>query len=217
MDNTLFKMFFVENPDLLKRLVAGMFDLVADNIKDFEIINPEIPPEKIEDEPDRWNINVLIDKKNVDLNVQVEEVDDFNKYTVFNLMRRLSSTYELTEIYFSPPPIIDIYIVDYPVFDCDSYKLAFSLMDEGTREHVIDLTVLRYYEISKLPKVMAQNTELELLLALFRARTVKDLEELKNLGLPILNQAIEAYYELVESARYQETVRHRAESLRNEA
>jgi hypothetical protein len=210
-------MFFVENPDLLKRLVAGMFDLVADNVKDFAIVNPAIPPERIEDEPERWNINVLIDGKNVDLDVQVEEEDDFKGRTYYFLMRRLSSTYQESEINSSTPPIIDVYIVDYPVFDYDGYHSNYCVMAEGHPELVIHLTGLRYYEISKLPKVMAQNTELELLLALFRARTVQDLEELKNLGLPIINQAIEAYYELVESARFQETVRHRVESLRKEA
>ena len=48
-NDTLFKMFFVKYPELLKRLVAELIKIKFENIESFEITNPEMPPESLGD------------------------------------------------------------------------------------------------------------------------------------------------------------------------
>jgi len=48
-NDALFKMLFVKFPDLLKRLVAELLCIRFESIGQFEITNPEMPPESLGD------------------------------------------------------------------------------------------------------------------------------------------------------------------------
>jgi len=41
--DTLFKMLFVKNTDLLKHLVSGLLEIRLESITEFHITNPEMP------------------------------------------------------------------------------------------------------------------------------------------------------------------------------
>ena len=43
--DTLFKMLFVKHRDLLKHLVAALLRISLESIEEFEVRNPEIPPQ----------------------------------------------------------------------------------------------------------------------------------------------------------------------------
>ena len=58
--DTLFKMLFVQNPDLLKQLVSVLLKILLDSIEQFEIKNPEMPPEVIGDKLCRLDINMTV-------------------------------------------------------------------------------------------------------------------------------------------------------------
>ena len=45
--DTLFKMLFVKNNDLLKQLVSELLEIRLESIGEFQITNPEMPPEII--------------------------------------------------------------------------------------------------------------------------------------------------------------------------
>ena len=70
-NDTLFKMLFVEYQDLLKRLVAKMLDIQLESIGEFVITNPDIPPGVIGEKFCRLDINMKVDGRRVDLEVQV--------------------------------------------------------------------------------------------------------------------------------------------------
>jgi hypothetical protein len=77
--------------------------------------------------------------------------------------------------------------------------------------------VLHYFEVSKLPKSVVVDNELELLLALFRVKTEEELAQLEALEVPIVTQAIGVYREMTVSAEFRELERLRADARRNEA
>ena len=56
-NDLLFKMLFVKYPDLLKRLVAELLGIIYDDIEQFSITNPEMPPETLGDKFCRLEIN----------------------------------------------------------------------------------------------------------------------------------------------------------------
>ena len=59
-NDTLFKMLFVQYPDLLKRLVAELLAIRIESIGEFTITNPEMPPEVIGDKFCRLDINMMV-------------------------------------------------------------------------------------------------------------------------------------------------------------
>ena len=82
-NDTLFKMLFVKYPDLLKKLVAVLLGISYDSITQFEIRNPDMPPESLGDKFCRLDINMTIDRQIVDLEIQVEAEGDYADRTLF--------------------------------------------------------------------------------------------------------------------------------------
>lgn len=56
--DTLFKMLFVQYPELLKKLVADLLGIPLEGIGQFVIRNPEMPPENLGDKFCRLDINM---------------------------------------------------------------------------------------------------------------------------------------------------------------
>ncbi len=63
-------MLFVKYPDLLKRLVAELISIQYENIEQFEIRNPEMPPETLEDKFCRLDVNMTVNGQRVDLEIK---------------------------------------------------------------------------------------------------------------------------------------------------
>jgi hypothetical protein len=61
------------------------------------------------------------------------------------------------------------------------------------------------------------NNELEVLLALFKAKTEEDLTRLEELEVPVVTQAIKAYREVTVSDEFRELERLRFKARHNEA
>ena len=88
--DVLFKMLFVKYPDLmknlsdrhssflagrllmLKRLVAVLLGIPLESIEHFQTTNTEMPPEEIGKKFCRLDINMMVDGKKVNLEIQVE-------------------------------------------------------------------------------------------------------------------------------------------------
>jgi hypothetical protein len=72
-------------------------------------------------------------------------------------------------------------------------------------------------EDSLTKEMLARNSELQLILSLFRAKTEGDLEQLERLEVPIVTQAIEAYRAITGSKEFEELERLRSRARHNEA
>jgi hypothetical protein len=70
-NDILFKMMFVKYPELLKKLVAVLLCIPLDSITEFEIVNPEIPPEALGEKFCRLDINMVVNGQRVDLEIQL--------------------------------------------------------------------------------------------------------------------------------------------------
>jgi predicted transposase/invertase (TIGR01784 family) len=91
-NDVLFKMFFVKYPDLLKRSVANMLDIPYGNINQFHIRNTEIPPEELGKKFCRLDINMAVDGRLVNLEVQVEDEHDYPERSLYLWARDFSSS-----------------------------------------------------------------------------------------------------------------------------
>ncbi|MCL1998228.1 MAG: Rpn family recombination-promoting nuclease/putative transposase, partial [Turicibacter sp.] len=82
--DVLFKMLFVRNPDLLKRLVAVLLDIPLASIQEFYLTNTEMPPEEMGKKFCRLDINMIVDGKQVNLEIQVLDEGNYPERIMFH-------------------------------------------------------------------------------------------------------------------------------------
>lgn len=76
-NDILFKLLFIKNQDLLKRLVADLLSIPYESIEEFFVTNPEMPPEVMGEKFCRLDINMTVNAQTVDLELQVDNEGDY--------------------------------------------------------------------------------------------------------------------------------------------
>ena len=215
-NDTLFKMLFVNNPDLLKKLVAELLNTQLESIRQFEITNPEMPPEIIGSKFCRLDINMTLDGQQVDLELQVGDEGNFPERSLYYWAREYSTSLEKGKNYSALPRTIIISIIGFNLFDCIEFHSEFQALEVTRHTLLTDKICLHYFELPKLPKEVAKDDELKLWLALFNAETEEDLNKIEGMEVPVMEQAIDAYRKVTASNEFKEIERQRVYSLLNE-
>jgi predicted transposase/invertase (TIGR01784 family) len=213
----LFKLLFVKYPHLLKQLVARLLGISVDSIGEFLITNPEMPPEMMGAKFCRLDINMTIDGQQVDLEVQIEDEGDYPERTMYHWAREYSNALPVGGIYSALPRTIIISIINFKLFDCQEFHSEFQPLEVTRHTPLTDKMCLIFFELPKLPEIISAEDELKLWLALFKAETEEDLAKIEEMGVPIMNQAIEAYHSVVVSPEFKEVERLRIKASHDEA
>ena len=216
-NDVLFKMMFVQYPGLLQRLVAELLSIRHESIKDFEVRNPEMPPEVIGDKFCRLDINMTVDGQRVDLELQVRDEKDYPERSLYYWAREYSTALGESEEYASLPRTIIISIVAFPLFDCKEFHSEFRLLEVTRHTPLTDRQVLHYFELPKLPKGLNADDELKLWLSLFKADTEEEIAKIEALEVSIMQEAIGAYRHVAATDEFQEIERLRSRARHNEA
>ena len=74
-----------------------------------------------------------------------------------------------------------------------------------------------FFELPKLPDHVDEDDMLLLWLSLFKAETEEELEKIKEMEVPVMSQAINAYYTITASSEFREKERLRAKARHDEA
>ena len=74
-----------------------------------------------------------------------------------------------------------------------------------------------FFELPKLPDYVDEDDMLLLWLSLFKAETEEELERIKKMEVPVMSQAINAYYTITASSEFREKERLRAKARHDEA
>jgi predicted transposase/invertase (TIGR01784 family) len=193
--DVLFKMLFVKYPDLLKRLVAVLLGIPLENIKDFQTLNTEIPPEEIGKKFCRLDINMMVDGKRVNLEIQVEDEGNYPERSMFHWAKLFAASLPAGNDYSLLPKTIVISILGFEQFDCEDVHSEFAPLEIRRHEVLSDKQRYHFFELPKLPDVDFIDTtnEKDLWLALFNAETEEELEKLTVKGGELMSQAIQAY------------------------
>ena len=175
--DTLFKMLFVQYPELLKKLVADLLGISFQSIGQFVIRNPEMPPENLGDKFCRLDINMTVNGQRVDLEVQVCNEGDYPERVMYYWAREFSSALLTGQGYSTLPRTIVISIIDFILFDCEEYDSFFQPLE--TRRHTLlsNKMGFHFFELPKLPDDVDEDDMLLLWLSLFKAETEEELEK----------------------------------------
>ena len=215
--DTLFKMLFVQNPDLLQQLVAELLGIPFESIEQFAIQNTEMPPEAMGDKFCRLDINMVVNGQLVDLEVQVSNEGDYPERVLYYWAREFSSALQASHGYAMLPRTLIISIVDFPLFECGEYHSFFQPLETTRHALLSDKMGFHFYELPKLPKDITDNNMLLLWLSLFRAETEEELEKIQALEVPVMSKAIKAYYTITASSEFKELERLRTKARHDEA
>lgn len=215
--DTLFKMLFVQYPELLKKLVAELLGISLESIERFTIHNPEMPPENLGDKFCRLDINMMVNGQRVDLEVQVNNEGDYPERVLYYWAREFSSALATGQDYAALPRTIVISIMDFDLFDCKEYHSFFQPLETARYTLLSDKMGFHFFELQKLPADVNEKDMLLLWLSLFKAETEEDLEKIRAMEVPDMSQAINAYYTITASSEFREKERLRAKARHDEA
>ena len=215
--DTLFKMLFVKHQDLLKKLVAALLGIKVENIRQFVVRNEGMPPEVLGDKFCRLDINMVVNGQLIDLEIQVANEDDYPERVMLYWAREFSMALPAGESYSMLPRTIIISIIDFRLFDCAEYHSFFQPLEVTRHTLLSDKMGFYFFELKKLPKNITEDNALLLWLSLFNANTEEDLEKIKAMEVPEMNQAINAYYAITASSEFREIERLREKARHDEA
>jgi len=216
-NDILFKLLFVRNQDLLKRLVAALLSIPYDSIGEFVVTNPDIPPEVMGEKFCRLDINMTVNGQIVDLEIQVENEGDYPVRSLYYWAREFSSALKEGVQYINLPRSIVVSIVAFKIFDCAEYHSEFHALEVKRHEQLTDKFCLHFFELPKIPKTVTKDDGLELWLALFNAKTEEELKLIEEMGVSIMTQAIGAYRHVTATDEFKELERLRSRARSNEA
>jgi len=103
------------------------------------------------------------------------------------------------------------------LFECEEYHSFFQPLEVTRHTLLSDKMGFYFFELPKLPDDVSDGDMLLLWLSLFKAETEEDLEKIKEMEVPIMSQAINAYYTITASSEFREKERLRAKARHDEA
>jgi len=215
--DTLFKMLFVKYPDLLKQLVSELLKIPLNSIEQFEITNPEMPPESLGDKFCRLDINMIVDRQRVSLEIQVRNEGDYPNRILFQWAKIFSSALPSGKDYIDLPRTVVISIINFPLFKCKEFHSEFRPLEATRHELLSDNMSLHFFELKKIPQEVNANDMLLLWLSLFKAETEEELKQIESMEVPIMKQAIDAYHQITVTPEFREAERLREMARHNEA
>ena len=213
----LFKTMFASHEDLLRSLVAAALGIKPSDIKSLEIKDPEIMPESIGGMLCHLVLNMEVDDEFVDLEIQVADEGYFKERALYYWSKLFVRSLEGGEDYALAPRTVLISILDFDLFDCQSMHSVFALQEKKRHELLTDKLGLHFFELNKLPEEIDTSDMMKVWLKLIAARTEEDLAALEELDIAEIAQAVDAYWEITASPRFQELERMRAKARRDEA
>jgi len=210
--DTLFKLFFVKHPDLLKNLVSRFLNIEIDAITEFVITNPVIAPDSLGTKFCRLDINMKVNAQNVNIEVQVEDKKDYPARSLYYWARCYSNALFEGGDYINLPRTIVINIVDFELFnDTTDFHSEFRVLEIARHTELTDKMILHYFELPKLPDIAEADgvDGLKMWLALFSAKTDEEISKIEKIGGKVMEQAVAAYRSVISSDDLKEIERLR--------
>ena len=217
--DVLFKMIFVKYPDLLKRLVCVLLGISYNSVEEFHLTDTEIPPEEIGKKFCRLDVNMLIDGRRVNLEIQVNDEGNYPERILFHWARGFSTSLPSGYNYALLPQTIIVSIVDFKMFECEKVHSEFQVLEIDSHLPLSDKFSLHVFELPKLPHLNELNitSEKDLWLALFNSETEEELETLERLEMGIMAQAVEAYRNVSSTPEFRALEKIREKTRHDEA
>ena len=213
----IFKKFFIDNEDMLQSFIASMLDIPIESISEINITNPEIPPESISGKFSRLDLNMKVDNRLVNVEIQVKNDNDYRDRVLFYWAKLYTSELKSGEKYGVLKQTISINIINFNMFDGDNYHNEVNAVVKQTGEVFSDKLSIHFFELRKVNKKPNPQNSCELWLQFINADSEEDFEMISQTNIPIMQKAVRVIYDMSEDAKIREAARMREKTLHDEA
>ncbi len=213
----IFKKIFTDNKDMLSSFVANMLDIPQESISEIQITNPELPPDNLDGKFSRLDLNMRVDNRLVNVEIQVKNNPDYRDRTLFYWAKLYTSELKSGEEYSELKQAITINIINFNMFEGSNYHTEIAAMIKGTDEVFSDKFGIHFFELKKVGKKPNPNNTKELWLQFINADSEEDFDMINNTNVPIMQKAVRVIYDMSEDTRIREIARLREKALHDEA
>ena len=213
----IFKKFFIENEDMLHSFVASMLDIPIESISEINITNPEIPPESITGKFSRLDLNMKVDNRLVNVEIQVKNEPDYRDRVLFYWAKLYTSELKSGENYGELKQAISINIINFNMFEGSNYHNEVNAVVKQTGEIFSDKLNIHFFELKKVNRQPNPQNSCELWLQFINADSEEDFEMISQTNIPIMQKAVRVIYDMSEDTKIREAARMREKALHDEA
>ena len=213
----IFKKLFTENIQLLIDLLSSLLEIPIESIKNVKVKNSEILPDSIEGKFVKMDINMEVDGKLINIEMQYGKDYNYKERTLFYWSKLYSGELKSGEGFEDLKQSICINIVNFPIFDCKEYHSHFTVMEKNRYEVLTDKCAIHFFELGKISKNANKHNKKELWLQLINAETEEEFEMLKQTAVAPIQEAVYIIYQMSEDEKIQEAARMREKALHIEA
>ncbi len=212
----IFKKIFTENEDMLYSFVASMLDIPQSSITEIKITNPEMPPVTVSGKFGRLDLNMRVDDRLVNVEIQVKNDADYRDKALFYWAMLYSSELKRGEDYSNLKQTITINIINFNMFCGKDYHTEVAAIIKGTDEVFSDKFSMHFFELKKVGKKLNPTNSRKLWLQFINAESEEELTMIENTNVPIMQKAVRVIYDMSEDTRVREAARMRNKALHDE-
>ena len=217
--DVVFKKLFSakENTDLLQDFLAQILGLAVEELKDIQVMNPELIPDEIEQKFSRLDVRVKIADKNVNIEMQVRNNDDYRSRALCYWSQLFLSDFKAGQPYAELSQTITINIVNFKLFDYEKYHSTFGVIEKDTGEELSEKFRIDFIELPKVSKSIENKNKLIQWLKFLKIRNEGELDMLEQNSLtPAVKKAVGALRRLSADDEMRAIARFREKALCDE-
>ena len=215
----IFKRVFgnANNEEIIAAFISDMLDIPRNRITKIEIKNVELPPEELDQKFSRLDLNLFVDGRKINIEMQVNKEAAYKERTLFYWAKLYSDDLDSGEDYSKLSQTICVNIINFNLFDCDNYHSHFMLKEKERDEIMSDKLAIHFFELKKVGK-FKRNKRMEDWLTLIDAETEGDLMALQqSTSIPEIQKTIVILREMSADEKIREEARRREKRLHDEA
>ena len=205
------------NTEIIAGFISDMLDIPREKITKVVIKNVELPPEEIDQKFSRLDLNLYVDGRKINIEMQVNKESAYKERTLFYWAKLYSDDLDSGEDYSALSQTICVNIINFNLFDCENYHSHFMLKEKERDEIMTDKLAIHFFELKKVGKYK-RNKRMEDWLTLINAETEGDLMALQqNTSIPEIQKTIVILREMSADEKIREEARRREKRLHDEA
>ena len=205
------------NKDIIAAFVSDLLEIPRQSIEQIIINNVELAPEYLEQKFSRLDLNLVVDGRNVNIEMQLNRESDFKDRTLFYWSKLYSDELKAGDEYEQLKQTICINIINFDLFDCDDYHSHFKVLENERHEVLTDKFAIHFFELKKLSK-FKKNRRMEDWLNLINAETEGELMAIQqNTNIPEVKDTIVILRQMNADEQLRKEAFYREKRLHDEA
>lgn len=216
--DVVFKKLFTSDDEVLKAFVGDILDIPIGRIEKIEVLNPNLLPAYIDGKQSQLDLNMLVDNKIVNVEIQLQNKGDYKDRAAFYWSKLYSEQLKRGELYGELKKTISVNILDFNLFnETKSPYSSFSIWEDNRHELLTDKCAIVFFELVKVDTKIEKNNRKQLWLQLLNAETEEDLTMLKETGVPEIGKAVVILHQMSADEEMREIARMREKAILDDA